>query len=160
MPSQPSNLVLLPLHLASFLIILAFIGSTFFSSSSAHLPFSKYSTPVRTKSTIFTPKPNLEDLSAAGDAAWDALLTPHGGSVWLQTNDTFAQDWGISMFHGLHCLGLIRVGLRTGLGHSSNHHMQRNEASSSHERHLDLDHLQHCFSYIAQVCVLYVLLLY
>jgi len=153
MPSQYSHIVLLPLHLASFLVILVFISSTFFSAPPLHLPFSKSSTPSRTKSTTFTQVPNLEDLSPAGDAAWDELLTPHGGSVWLRTNETFAQDWGISMFHGLHCLGLIRVGLRNGLGHGENHHIRRNEAAGSHEGHLDLEHLRHCFSYIAQVCM-------
>lgn len=101
----------------------------------------------------FTTHPALEDLSHKGDEAWETeLFTPHGGFLMVRRNETVKEKWGVSMFHGLHCLQLIRSSLQQAKemgtpsmpGGHGNHHEQ-------HSEHLDESHLQHCFSYITQV---------
>ncbi|KKA19131.1 hypothetical protein T310_6922 [Rasamsonia emersonii CBS 393.64] len=96
----------------------------------------------------------LEDLGPAGDKAWDTLLFPEkGGYVYVKTNDSSAdpEPWGVAMFHGLHCLMMLRATMQEGQGT-----MQEMQDHGRHD-HLtrDLDvlsptHLKHCLSYIAQ----------
>lgn len=103
--------------------------------------------------TEFTMRPTLEDLSHKGDEAWATeLFTPHGGFLVVRRNETMKENWGISMFHGLHCLQLIRSSLQRaremGTGSMPGSHGDHHE---QHLEHLDESHLQHCFSYITQV---------
>lgn len=97
----------------------------------------------------------LEDMGAAGDEAWSSLLLPQGGGYILARPEdpsaTEAEPWGVTMFHSLHCLGILRNaiqeqnGLRTGEGrdHSRNHTKRGGDGDESHTAH--------CLSYIAQV---------
>ena len=121
-----------------------------------------YDSP-KTIITRFQAIPDLEDLSGAGDHVWSTkLLTPHGGFLRVQYNDTFEQNWGISMFHGLHCLQLIRSNLVQANARLSDQAMAATHASHDHHGAHEQgggigttgtnDHLGHCFAYIAQVC--------
>lgn len=101
----------------------------------------------------FTTQPALEDLSHKGDEAWATeLFTPHGGFLVVRRNETTNEKWGVSMFHGLHCLQMIRSALQQAReieissipGDHGGHH-------EHHSEHLEESHLQHCFSYITQV---------
>ncbi|KAE8380418.1 hypothetical protein BDV26DRAFT_290345 [Aspergillus bertholletiae] len=100
----------------------------------------------------FTRRPSIEDLSHEGDNAWNTeLFTPHGGFLIVRRNETTKEKWGVSMFHGLHCLQIIRSmlqqarenGMSSMAGGHGDHHQQ-------HSDHLDETHVEHCFSYIAQ----------
>jgi hypothetical protein len=85
----------------------------------------------------------LEDLSTTGDAAWQQLTTTtDGGFLWVRHNDTYRTGWGVSMFHSLHCLGLLREIVKTKSNHNNSH--------SEHSSHADAAHAGHCLSYIAQ----------
>jgi hypothetical protein len=95
----------------------------------------------------------LEDLGPGGDEAWKSLTTARGGFLWLQYNETYDMPWGISMFHGIHCLQMLRgefqsqLGMSNGGGH--HHHtaiQQENHGSNAHTVHLG-----HCLGYIAEV---------
>ena len=88
---------------------------------------------IHYSTTLFEPHPKLENLSSAKDETWaQSLLTPKGGFLWVKLNETSERAWGISMFHGLHCLQTLRGVI------------QRGEAD-------DPGHIGHCIGYIAQV---------
>jgi hypothetical protein len=101
----------------------------------------------------------LEDTDDAGDAAWAKLSTPTGGYLFLTSNETNSprEPWGVSMFHGFHCLQMLRDTIRELEG-------QVNQSSSTqrdgqHHQHSDdgtlltSTHYKHCFAYIAQVSI-------
>lgn len=111
--------------------------------------------------TKFTRLSALEDLTHDGDKAWDMdLFTPHGGFLIVRRNQTMSERWGVSMFHGLHCLQIIRSTLQqareNGMPSVSGDHRDHHQG---HSDHLDEVHVQHCFSYIAQVGYLYLSML-
>lgn len=98
----------------------------------------------------------LEDLRPEGDSAWDALTTRRGGYLWIQYNETYDMPWGISVFHGLHCLQMLRSELQSELGFSGGggHHHHKRNIATKHDDHGDEDgvgHLGHCLAYVAEV---------
>lgn len=128
----------------------------------------------RTIERIFTRLPFLEPLSSSQDsAAWaDEFTTPKGGFLVVRRNESYTEKWGVSVYHSLHCLQLLRGALgktlisTTKLGMNSQHggdgkhgdalHRSRGDDgagdSSEHSAHTeDAEHLEHCVSYIAQV---------
>jgi hypothetical protein len=90
----------------------------------------------------------LEDLSENGDIAWlTQTSTSKGGFLRVRRNETVIENWGITVFHALHCLGIIREALRSidypDSVTKSNQH--------SHRHGQDTEHTLHCLSYLAQV---------
>lgn len=113
--------------------------------------------PSRT--TLFRERPILEDLSPSADEAWEQMtLTRRGGFLWVEFNDTSNEAWGISMFHALHCLKMLRTAIRSsemmksvveGSGGASDNGGQ--EGGSLEHPDMDPKHIGHCVGYIAQV---------
>lgn len=111
------------------------------------------------KTTLFRERPILEDLSPFADEAWEqTLLTSRGGFLWVEFNETSNEAWGISMFHALHCLKMLRIVIRSsdimksvveGGGGASDNGGQGGETLD----HPDMNpvHIGHCVGYIAQV---------
>lgn len=100
-------------------------------------------TPSRSFTYTMRNFAGLEDLSASSSASWDTTFsTPQGGFLWVKHNETMDVPWGVSMFHAIHCLTLLRG------------KVQRDQsienATTGHEE-FDSTHIGHCFSYIAQV---------
>lgn len=100
----------------------------------------------------------LEELGPEGDEAWRRLIPEGGGLIWIKYNETFNLPWGISMFHGIHCLQMLRGEMQTltGLGTGEGHHTHKSSIATekdSHGQGSDLVHLGHCLAYIAEVCV-------
>lgn len=91
----------------------------------------------------------LEDLSEDGDIAWlKQTSTSKGGFLRVRRNETMIENWGITVFHALHCLGIIHDALRS-LDHQSDSGMKRGQPSHRHS--LDTEHTLHCLSYLVQV---------
>jgi hypothetical protein len=87
--------------------------------------------PLHTVATIYKPSRGLEDVSPAGDDAWSALMTARvgqtgslrkdvislrltntkGSFLRIARNETFDFGWGVSMYHSLHCLSMVRTGV-------------------------------------------------
>ncbi|KAE8556935.1 hypothetical protein TMatcc_004353 [Talaromyces marneffei ATCC 18224] len=100
----------------------------------------------------------LEDMSAAGDEKWDNLF-PGDSYLFLNPeNASFPQEpWGVSMFHGLHCLQVLRSKIQEfegrvlgsepleKQGQRGHHHAESDDSGISDAHYL------HCFSYLAQV---------
>lgn len=48
-------------------------------------------------------------MSVAGDQKWDDLFAGDGYLFFKPENSSLPQEpWGVSMFHGLHCLQVLR----------------------------------------------------
>jgi hypothetical protein len=71
---------------------------------SQHLSSALCVTPY-TQQVDFVPHPEYSNLSYQYDKLWDELLPSNGGFL----ADT---KFGITMFHQLHCLQLLRIGLQ------------------------------------------------
>ncbi|KAA6413231.1 MAG: hypothetical protein FRX48_02975 [Lasallia pustulata] len=160
-----SNQARISLFIFSTLLVLlslSFLVLTPPFSLSLHLPFHepKPATPRPVVTTTFRPIPALEDLSLAADPAWAALLPGDGGFLNVRYNETYVQAWGISAFHALHCLAMIRGALQSasglradggssyGQGHG---HGGGGGDTGVGDHYWAPEHLMHCFSYLAQV---------
>ncbi|KAF2430169.1 hypothetical protein EJ08DRAFT_697711 [Tothia fuscella] len=124
----------------------------------------------RTRPTKFTQRLEFFDLSRASDGNWTALLPPNGGFVSESTKDGGYEMAGITMFHQLHCLQMIReafqdltegkralesemddeedddfmdVGKEHGL-------RRRSGLRTRHGPHPDQEHWVHCLDYLMQ----------
>jgi hypothetical protein len=74
----------------------------------------------------------------------EARLSPNGGWLRIERSDGETQWVGVSMYHQLHCIGL----LETYLGISVDTEMHHTHEHASEEIP---DHLVHCMKYITQV---------
>ncbi|KAF6829900.1 hypothetical protein CMUS01_07962 [Colletotrichum musicola] len=112
--------------------------------------------PPAIKST-FEHLRKLEDLGPAGDEIWNSDVLPReGGFLWVQANNTENREgWGITMFHALHCLQMVREVFKIAAvpsDHDESHYSQLSgRRSVSHSHHVDPKHATHCFSYLYQV---------
>lgn len=98
----------------------------------------------------FARNPNFEDMSHDNDAAWaEAVMPKKLGFIYVKHNESLLLERGISMFHAMHCLSLLREMLQEPPADpsQSRHHGLKGEAS----KHLRQEHVPHCLSYIAQV---------
>lgn len=115
--------------------------------------------PPAIKST-FEHLRQLEDLGPVGDQIWNSAVLPReGGFLWVQANSTDGQDdregWGITMFHALHCLQMVREVFKMAVVPSDPNESPQPQLSrrrsASHSHHVDPKHATHCFSYLYQV---------
>ncbi|KAG9244400.1 hypothetical protein BJ878DRAFT_72959 [Calycina marina] len=107
---------------------------------------------------------HLEDLSQEADEEWRATLsTPKGGFLFVENKNKEEREgkdepWGISMFHAVHCLTMLRSSFQTFMGNGTTttmnghaHHQDPRLVKSGQYEAQDAMHVGHCFSYIAQV---------
>jgi hypothetical protein len=107
---------------------------------------------------VFRELEALEDMSAAGDENWDDLFAGDGYLFLKPENTSFPwEPWGVSMFHGLHCLQVLRNKIQELAGRVTGSEPLERQGQHGHH-HDDLDdsdvsdiHYLHCFSYLAQV---------
>ncbi|KAK4158883.1 hypothetical protein QBC43DRAFT_362970 [Cladorrhinum sp. PSN259] len=107
-------------------------------------------TPTSAYLETFRARPELEDMTEAGDAIWSTVSsTKQGGFPWVRYNETYKTGHGVSMFHALHCFSMIRdatKGSKSGaVAHSHGFKRGIHEGKSEGEMHIG-----HCLSYIAQ----------
>lgn len=102
----------------------------------------------------------LENMSHEADEAWlQVLSTPKGGFLWVKYDEENNEAWGVSMFHAIHCLKMLRNTFQqfsneTNSGEGMHNHQMhsRGPTGIEHEHDpFDAVHIGHCFSYIAQV---------
>ena len=101
----------------------------------------------------------FQDMTSGGDEAWANLTPSKGGFLWVQYNETLNIQYGISMFHGLHCLQMLRTSFKAQPGLSSantasshSHPTRRNRARAEIQGETTLEiHLGNCLVYIAMV---------
>lgn len=109
----------------------------------------------------FRERLDIENLDPEADELWNgALNTPLGGFLLVAHNETFYRGWGVSMFHSIHCLSMLRTsfqsyfGLATGPGgHGDHTHGSQGRRRAAGLAGIDeRQHVEHCMGYIAKVC--------
>jgi hypothetical protein len=122
---------------------------------------------TRTHPVTFQQRPEFFDLSEDGDGNWTSLLPPNGGFVSHPSPDGPGYEMvGITMFHQLHCLQMIRgtiqdlmAGRPVGSRMDGKLDEDTKHAKHSHQylddfgvrkRHLDQEHWVHCLDYLMQ----------
>ncbi|KAI0197056.1 hypothetical protein EV127DRAFT_415468 [Xylaria flabelliformis] len=81
---------------------------------------------------------------------WGSLSTPNGGFLMVEDQNHETQGYGVSMFHQLHCLVMVRSMLMHG-GMDHQMHMHNGHARDEGKKDAtEQGHWLHCFDYIAQ----------
>lgn len=147
--------------LAGLIAVFAIFNLTPYLYTHAHSTVPCRAMPrLPTTPNTFKHLSELEDLGPAGDDIWSSALLPkEGGFLWVRTNSTdqghAIEGWGITMFHALHCLQMMREVFKMAVlpdhGGSSLHHSDDSKTSGKHEHSMDPKHVTHCFSYLFQV---------
>lgn len=98
-----------------------------------------------TQQITFSPHPEYANLSHTYDQLWEDVLPSNGGFV----KDTLTGgSLGITMFHQLHCLQLLRIGLQSAHeGDTTGKVMDH----AGHNMHANSQHYLHCLGYLRQV---------
>ncbi|KAF4958619.1 hypothetical protein FSARC_10976 [Fusarium sarcochroum] len=82
------------------------------------------------------------------DAAWqEALMPDDEGWLLVKYNETMNLKHGVSVFHALHCLKMIRQGLKQILVDKPSTHRRHDHEDNEFLR---MNHIPHCISYLAQ----------
>lgn len=138
--------------LISYLVFqtLTVSGST--SSTESH-EVTESTTTTTTQTELHQNVPNLAQKfsgTLSENDGWATRpLSEKGGLLWVQYNETFQVTWGISMFHALHCVEMLRMSLTGGpMAHSGS---GEDSTAPMDEEGNDTNHLSHCLDYIAQV---------
>ena len=163
------------LYISPALILTTAVGSLFFNAG-RYTILETWRPPSCLKSSfesqdeprirsVFTSIPFVEDLESAHETKWTSKFsTKQGGFLVVRRNETYTENWGVTMYHSLHCLMLIRTALGHAIAtgkHDSQHELRHegmeyqgaDTSESGHTAHAaDVKHLEHCLSYIAQVC--------
>jgi hypothetical protein len=89
-------------------------------------------------------------MTEVGDAAWSTISsTKQGGFLWVRHNETYKTGHGVSMFHALHCLSMIRDVVK-GSTSGAMAHSHGSKRGIHAELSEDEMHVGHCLSYAAQ----------
>ncbi|KAI1440842.1 hypothetical protein F5Y02DRAFT_431711 [Annulohypoxylon stygium] len=78
---------------------------------------------------------------------WEDLLTPNGGFLMVREKNGEINQIGVSMFHQLHCLSMVRAMLLKGDTHMDHNHVESRDMNQGAK---DRGHFLHCFDYIVQ----------
>ncbi|KAL9046811.1 MAG: hypothetical protein Q9214_000453 [Letrouitia sp. 1 TL-2023] len=111
-----------------------------YSWNAASLPYGAF---------VFREWPLIGDLSPSADKAWEqTLLTSNGGFLYVGDDKAVDREWGISMFHALHCLKMLRIVIRT--SEMMNVTGDPGSFETPAGLHMSPEHIGHCIGYIAQ----------
>ncbi|KAK5108180.1 hypothetical protein LTR62_008711 [Meristemomyces frigidus] len=130
-----------------FIILVCLAAATLYwairaSSSVLHPLLNTCTCPpadAHRRTVNFTRREDFWDLSTKGDELWSNIIPDNGGFVFHRVHDKLGYKTGISMFHQLHCLQMIRMAiqkLQNGTVESGDMHSQT--------------HWVHCLDYLVQ----------
>lgn len=95
------------------------------------------------------------DMGTVGNPVRDAMIPLGGGYLFQRANDSEPQPrpYGVSMFHGLHCLHIIRSKLQELLVRTGESDIPQPSHLDGHDdsQPVKANHYTHCLEYIAQV---------
>lgn len=109
----------------------------------------------------FRERPDIESLDPKFDEGWNGeMSTPLGGFMLVAHNESFYRAWGVSMFHSIHCLTMLRTSFQRSFGLVSgdkNSHGGHSHGKNGKRSFVDLSmiderqHVEHCLGYIGRV---------
>ena len=148
--------ILVPLILACILSFLFFSDQIRLGLMNLTTEIQYYACPIPLDQyaieKIFQVGIDFEDIDASASQSGEhAILTPNGGFLQVREEDDVLRHYGVSMFHQLHCLGMIRELVLGGTmrGDASVAQMKPDDSAGQDEE----PHWLHCFNYIAEVRV-------
>ncbi|PQE29572.1 Tat pathway signal sequence protein [Rutstroemia sp. NJR-2017a BBW] len=101
---------------------------------------------------LFSEHDEYENLSHSHDALWDSLLPQTGGFVLRLDENGTQHKYGISMYHSLHCLIMMRSAIQGLYREIERLNGGENMAGDhDHGEHGDPTHWLHCFDYLRQI---------
>lgn len=112
-------------------------------------------TSDRTVTMSFEEHDDYKNLTHAYDHLWDDLLPANGGFLSKTYSNGKSHGQGISMFHQLYCLQIMRSAYQSMQEKLNGMHHERRELQEekSHKHmHLGQDHWLHGFDYLRQTC--------
>ena len=115
------------------------------------------STTLHSKSYVFRELPAMQNMSYSHDKSWEETMPITGGFIWVQHNDTTSLEYGISMFHALHCLDMLRSMIQDGIRMQHHGSVPQDDDGDTSDGFLHKKHMPHCIGYIAQVSVVLIL---
>ena len=77
----------------------------------------------------------------------------------MRYNESLVEGWGVSMFHSLHCLSMLRHELKhywsvnKGMAHGHQSRPRLETVAYEENHQSEVSHLKHCLAYIAEVRV-------
>ena len=105
-----------------------------------------------TETRLFTIDGKYMNLSHDADVEWENLMMPDGGFITQPDSEGIMRKHGISMFHHLHCLIMIRAKIQRLMHLEQKHDARRGgEVEQIRETLSEEAHWTHCFDYIRQV---------
>lgn len=84
-----------------------------------------------------------ETSASSSSLLQDAQVTRNGGFLMIKSDDAAPVGYGISVFHQIHCIEMLRASLFPVDGLHEHDH--------TGSRHEEREHLGHCLDYLAQV---------
>ncbi|KAI0142015.1 hypothetical protein BJ166DRAFT_91948 [Pestalotiopsis sp. NC0098] len=115
-----------------------------------------------TRKMTFSEHADYMSLGHEHDMLWMDLLTPNGGFIKRPDKHNVERKYGISMFHQLHCLGMMREAVQdlterlaaaegsSGPGAGAQSRRDVGGSHGLHEPAAEPDHWLHCFDYLRQ----------
>ncbi|KAK9771972.1 hypothetical protein AB5N19_06973 [Seiridium cardinale] len=110
-----------------------------------------------TRQMKFSEHDDYMSLSHDFDSLWADLLPPNGGFILRPDKNGVNRKHGISMFHQLHCLGMMRDAVQdmterlTAAEKPGPHgHAEKRGSHGLHDPLAHDDHWLHCFDYLRQ----------
>ena len=101
---------------------------------------------------VFTEHHQYMSLSHDADVYWKNLTGPNGGFIRQPDREGIVRRHGVSMFHQLHCLQMIRAEIQRLMHLEQRHEAQRGgDGEQIGETMSDEAHWTHCLDYIRQV---------
>lgn len=118
--------------------------------------------PPSTSETLLTFAEHdiYQSLTPAANTAWDEILPPNGGFLYAADGKGERRVHGISMFHQLHCLQMLRGKIVRLLdevhagGSNQGHTESLADMGSKHHHDGDDEHWMHCLDYLRYVIFL------
>ncbi|KAI9702298.1 MAG: hypothetical protein M1820_006230 [Bogoriella megaspora] len=106
------------------------------------------STEPEKRSSLFVQNDDFWNMDAPGDEAWNSILPSNGGFLRDRFENGTQHFFGVTMFHQLHCLQILRshlVSLEQGKSVSHDHNPHAIDDSTDPHRHW-----VHCLDYLRQ----------
>jgi hypothetical protein len=107
---------------------------------------------------VLNPAPEFGTVDTSGYKSWNDLLPPNGGFLVKEVNGT-RRNFGITMFHQLHCIQMLRASFQVflaqkdGAKKTDSSQGKHSSRTNSGRDGFDTNHYTYCFDFLRQACI-------